>query len=90
MSAYKIASLSIALCSGLLLASFLMAAESTTPAPHAQMNRASYDSPRPPVAPSSPTIPTIATNGISIRFRCLRPGFEAKAPMSWSRWSTPA
>lgn len=50
MSAYKIASLSIALCSGLLLASFLMAAESTTPAPYAQMNRASYDSPRPPVA----------------------------------------
>ena len=50
MSAYKIASMSIALCSGLLLASFLMAAESTTPAPHAQMNRASYDSPGRPVA----------------------------------------
>ena len=50
MSAYKIASMSIALCSGLLLASFLMAAESTAPMPHAQMNRASYHSPRPPVA----------------------------------------
>ena len=42
MSAYKIASMSIALCSGLLLASFLMAAESTAPVPHAQMNRALY------------------------------------------------
>lgn len=49
MSAYKIASMSIALCSGLLLASFLMAAESTAPVPHAQMNCASYHGPRPPV-----------------------------------------
>lgn len=49
MSAYKIASMSIALCSGLLLASFLMAAESTEYVPHAQMNRASYHGPRPPV-----------------------------------------
>lgn len=50
MSAYKIASISIALCSGLLLASFLMAAESTAPAPHAQMNRASYEAHGGPVA----------------------------------------
>ena len=50
MSAYKIASMSIALCSGLLLASFLMAAESSAPAPYAQMNRASYDSSGRPVA----------------------------------------
>jgi hypothetical protein len=42
MSAYQASAASAALCSGLLLASFIMADQPIEPAPAAQMNRAQY------------------------------------------------
>ncbi len=42
MSVYQVAATAIALCFGLLLASFIMAEQTDEPAPTAQMNRALY------------------------------------------------
>lgn len=42
MSAYQASAASVALCSGLLLASFIMAEQTAGPLPSAQMNRALY------------------------------------------------
>lgn len=51
MTAFKIATASVVLCSGLLFTSFLMAAEDVIPRNYAQMNRAAYDSPSVQAAP---------------------------------------
>jgi hypothetical protein len=42
MSVFQIAAAAVALCSGLLLASFIMAGQTDAPLPSAQMNRGDY------------------------------------------------
>jgi len=42
MSVFQIAAAAVALCSGLLIASYIMASQTDEPAPTAQMNRALY------------------------------------------------
>ncbi len=42
MSMYRASAASVALCSGLLLASFIMAEQTADPVPSAQMNRTQY------------------------------------------------
>jgi hypothetical protein len=42
MSMFQVSAAAVALCTGLLLASFIMAAQADEPTPSAQMNRALY------------------------------------------------